>query len=126
MTINDHQNTKIVATVGPASSSYETLLQLVQAGVDVFRLNFSHGSHEDHLAGINQVTSEGDKVLPKSQLVTTHTARRSAATNLYLEGASLKTIADLGGWENNEMLRIYLRASGLDSARLAQDLDFFN
>lgn len=61
MTINDHQNTKIVATVGPASSSYETLLQLVQAGVDVFRLNFSHGSHEDHLAVINHVTYINEK-----------------------------------------------------------------
>lgn len=48
MKITDHQNTKIVATVGPACSSYEKLLELVQAGVDVFRLNFSHGNHEDH------------------------------------------------------------------------------
>ncbi|MGA0258461.1 MAG: pyruvate kinase, partial [Saprospiraceae bacterium] len=43
------QKTKIVATVGPASSSKEGLLELVKEGVDVFRLNFSHGSHEDHL-----------------------------------------------------------------------------
>jgi len=42
-----HKNTKIVATVGPASSTYEQLLALVEAGVDIFRLNFSHGSHED-------------------------------------------------------------------------------
>src|ERR1700712_28964 len=39
--------TKIVATVGPACDSYEQLLALVKAGVNVFRLNFSHGSHED-------------------------------------------------------------------------------
>ncbi len=39
--------TKIVATVGPACDSYDKLLALVKAGVDVFRLNFSHGSHED-------------------------------------------------------------------------------
>ena len=44
-----HQKTKILATVGPASNSFSTLLQLVQAGVDAFRLNFSHGSHADHL-----------------------------------------------------------------------------
>jgi pyruvate kinase len=42
------QNTKIVATVGPACNTYEKLLGLVKAGVDVFRLNFSHGNHEDH------------------------------------------------------------------------------
>ena len=42
--------TKIVATLGPASSSPEKLEQLIRAGVDVVRLNFSHGSAEDHVA----------------------------------------------------------------------------
>jgi len=42
-----YKRTKIVATVGPACDSYEKLLELVKAGVNVFRLNFSHGSHED-------------------------------------------------------------------------------
>lgn len=42
-----HHRTKIVATVGPACDTYEKLLELVQCGVNVFRLNFSHGSHED-------------------------------------------------------------------------------
>lgn len=40
--------TKIVATVGPASNQKPILKRLIEEGVDVFRLNFSHGSHEDH------------------------------------------------------------------------------
>jgi pyruvate kinase len=40
--------TKIVATVGPACSSYEMLYELMKAGVNVFRLNFSHGTHQSH------------------------------------------------------------------------------
>ena len=42
------RRTKIVATVGPASRSPEKLERLVLAGVNVFRLNFSHGTHEEH------------------------------------------------------------------------------
>ncbi len=61
MQIVDHQNTKIVATVGPASNSYNSLLELVKAGVDVFRLNFSHGTHEDHQEVINHITYINDK-----------------------------------------------------------------
>ena len=48
--IRRRRRTKIVATLGPASSSPEVLARLFQAGADVFRLNFSHGSHEDHAA----------------------------------------------------------------------------
>lgn len=43
-----NKRTKIVATVGPASESEEMLISLAKAGVNVFRLNFSHGTHEDH------------------------------------------------------------------------------
>jgi pyruvate kinase len=43
-----YNKTKIVATVGPASNSKEMLRALIKEGVDVFRLNFSHGSHADH------------------------------------------------------------------------------
>jgi pyruvate kinase len=47
--------TKIIATVGPACNTYEKLLELVQAGVNVFRLNFSHGTHEEHLKVIDHI-----------------------------------------------------------------------
>mmetsp|Transcript_5953 Transcript_5953/g.7086 ORF Transcript_5953/g.7086 Transcript_5953/m.7086 type:complete len:123 (+) Transcript_5953:163-531(+) len=42
------KRTKIVATIGPASNSPEVLRELIKAGVNVARLNFSHGSYEDH------------------------------------------------------------------------------
>jgi pyruvate kinase len=44
------RNAKIVATLGPASSDAATIEQLFRAGADVFRLNFSHGTHADHRA----------------------------------------------------------------------------
>ncbi len=52
---NKMQNTKIIATVGPACNTYEGLSNLVKAGVDVFRLNFSHGTHENHLSVIEHI-----------------------------------------------------------------------
>lgn len=46
---------KIICTLGPASSNATALLKMMRAGMDVVRLNFSHGSHEEHLARINLV-----------------------------------------------------------------------
>ena len=68
--------TKIVATVGPACDTYDSLLALVKAGVNVFRLNFSHGAHEDkskiieHIRTINStepynISTLGDLQGPK-------------------------------------------------------------
>ncbi len=42
------RKTKIVCTIGPASESIETLTQLIEAGMNVARLNFSHGDHVEH------------------------------------------------------------------------------
>ena len=55
MPINDRQNTKIVATVGPACIEPDMLRALIEEGVDIFRLNFSHGSHEVHAATIANI-----------------------------------------------------------------------
>ncbi|SHI83323.1 pyruvate kinase [Wenxinia saemankumensis] len=45
-----HRNVKIVATLGPASSTYEVIRALAEAGADVFRLNMSHGTHDEQRA----------------------------------------------------------------------------
>ncbi|MBX2888114.1 MAG: pyruvate kinase [Ferruginibacter sp.] len=52
---HSQKRTKIVATVGPACDTYDKLLQLVKAGVNVFRLNFSHGTHKDKRATIKHI-----------------------------------------------------------------------
>ena len=57
-----HKNTKVVCTIGPASESYEVLSQLIDAGMNVMRLNFSHGEHPDHLKKIELIRKlEQDK-----------------------------------------------------------------
>ena len=48
-----HRSAKILATIGPASSSPDMLKLLVEVGVNAFRLNFSHGSHSDHARSID-------------------------------------------------------------------------
>jgi pyruvate kinase len=58
--------TKIVATLGPASTDEEVLQRMVEAGVDVFRLNFSHGTHQEHtgrLESIRRIASETGRQL---------------------------------------------------------------
>ncbi|HEU4576484.1 MAG TPA: pyruvate kinase [Chitinophagaceae bacterium] len=65
--------TKIVATVGPACDTYEKLLELVKCGVNVFRLNFSHGTHEDkakiieHIRNINKTEPYNISILADLQ-----------------------------------------------------------
>ncbi|MEM6988163.1 MAG: pyruvate kinase, partial [Pseudomonadota bacterium] len=51
------RNAKIIATLGPASSTREDILALAKAGVNVFRVNFSHGSHEDHRDRVEAIRS---------------------------------------------------------------------
>lgn len=57
-----HRKTKIVATCGPASREPEILEQLIKTGVNVFRLNFSHGSHEEHLENLIRIRAASKAV----------------------------------------------------------------
>ncbi len=77
------------------------------------------------LAGINTVITLGAVTAPKFKFITSHTARRSAATQLMLEGVPLGDIMKLGGWKKLQTLQRYLRASGVDVARVAEGYDFF-
>jgi pyruvate kinase len=55
-------STKIVATIGPASDSPDLLRQLIRAGMNVARLNFSHGSHEEHAGRIERIRTASQEL----------------------------------------------------------------
>ncbi|WP_409251609.1 pyruvate kinase [Bacillus sp. SCS-153A] len=55
------RKTKIVCTIGPASESVEKLTELIEAGMNVARLNFSHGDHEEHGARIQNIRTASEK-----------------------------------------------------------------
>ncbi len=56
------RKTKIICTIGPASENEETLTAMAKAGMDVARLNFSHGTHEEHQAKIDLIKSVREKL----------------------------------------------------------------
>lgn len=56
------RRTKIVATLGPASDSEASIRRLIEAGVDVIRLNFSHGTHEEHAERITRIRAQSEAV----------------------------------------------------------------
>jgi len=59
-----HTHTKIICTIGPAVNSLDKITQLIEVGMNVARLNFSHGTHEEHLKVINHI-KEARKALKK-------------------------------------------------------------
>ena len=62
MSAEPPRRTKIVATLGPATSSRAIVLELARAGMDVARLNFSHGSHQDHAEAMRLVRDVSDEI----------------------------------------------------------------
>ncbi len=56
------RKTKIVATLGPASDAEEEIERLIEAGVDVFRQNFSHGTKDEHLETLERIRNLSDKI----------------------------------------------------------------
>ncbi len=58
----NNNRTKVIATIGPSSSGYETLKEMIKNGVDVVRLNFSHGDYKDHKETISNVRKISDEL----------------------------------------------------------------
>lgn len=60
-----HLKTKIVCTLGPSTENDAVLRELIRSGMNVARLNFSHGTHETHLQNINRIKKmRGELKLP--------------------------------------------------------------
>ncbi len=59
---SDIRRTKIVCTIGPATRSLEMMCELITAGADVFRFNFSHGTEADHAENVDDGASGGQAV----------------------------------------------------------------
>jgi pyruvate kinase len=83
--LNGFRHSKIVCTIGPASSSPRILARLLRAGMDVARLNFSHGSHEGHARCIAQLRARA------------HEAGKTIAILADLQGPKIRTGPLAGG-----------------------------
>jgi len=81
------RRTKIVATLGPATSSEEMIREIVRYGVDVTRLNFSHGDHETHLNNARNIRAAAEE------------ARRNVAILQDIQGPKIRTGEVVGGTE---------------------------
>jgi pyruvate kinase len=57
----DFKHAKIIATIGPATNDYEAILSLIKAGVNGFRLNFSHGTHEERIQQVKWIRQASDE-----------------------------------------------------------------
>ncbi len=73
---------KIVATLGPSSSDESTLRELIEAGMDVARLNFSHGTHEDHADKVKLLRNSRKSLANLSLFLWTCKVQNCASANL--------------------------------------------
>ncbi|GAB2914087.1 pyruvate kinase [Rheinheimera gaetbuli] len=118
-----HRRTKIVATLGPATNTQAAIEKLILAGASVFRLNFSHGSAEDHRERAIMVRAAADKLGAHVAIlgdlqgpkIRVSTFRNGAVT--LEEGQSYILDAELGKGEGDE------QQVGIDYKELPQDVE---
>jgi pyruvate kinase len=108
------RQTKIIATIGPASSSEETLEQLIRAGVDICRLNFSHGTqhaHAETFRRIRAVASHATKVVSILQdlsgpKIRTGRLKRGGSIELK-DGSTVRIVAGDGEGDGDRIYTTY-------------------
>lgn len=107
--MSQDRKTKIVATLGPATSSEEMIKELVRYGVDVARLNFSHGEHETHAKNAETVRAAAKE------------SRRNVAVLQDIQGPKIRTGEVVGGTELVEGNRVTIAPGDFlgDASRLA-------
>ena len=79
------KKTKIVSTLGPASTDVDTIVKLIESGANIFRFNFSHGDHEEHLGRLENV-HKAEKITGKT-----------VGIMLDTKGAEIRTTVEKGG-----------------------------
>jgi pyruvate kinase len=79
------KKTKIVSTLGPASTDVDTIVKLIESGANIFRFNFSHGDHEEHLGRLENV-HKAEKITGKT-----------VGIMLDTKGAEIRTTVEQGG-----------------------------
>ncbi|WP_270783239.1 pyruvate kinase [Levilactobacillus brevis] len=79
------KKTKIVSTLGPASTDVDTIVKLIESGANIFRFNFSHGDHEEHLGRLENV-HKAEKITGKT-----------VGIMLDMKGAEIRTTVEKGG-----------------------------
>ncbi|WP_282774182.1 tyrosine-type recombinase/integrase [Phaeodactylibacter xiamenensis] len=124
--VGTNKKTKTQVIV-PVSAKAKTILQ--RYDYDCSRYTNSYRNkcirRVAEIAGISTLVEDGDELVPKWKLVSMHTARRSAATNLDMQGMSQHGIKMLGGWKNLASLAVYFRSGNMDIAEKAQKFDHF-
>jgi pyruvate kinase len=107
--LTQDRKTKIVATLGPATSSEEMIKELVRYGMDVARLNFSHGEHETHAKNAEIVRSAAKE------------SRRNVAVLQDIQGPKIRTGEVVGGTELVEGNKVTIAPGDFlgDASRLA-------
>jgi len=140
------RRTKIVCTLGPATSDRETIRNLIDAGMDVARMNFSHGTHEEHRQRVRQVRAaakdagrvvailqdlqgpkirvgemeDGDVMLEEGQDLTITTDAEEVGTSerIYIDYETLPRDAEVGGRILIDDGLLELNITGIDGSEI--------